>query len=105
MLRFLMFHQRKSSVRDTVIGKKWIYLGKNTLHTQSVNHLRRPEWYQDMGLSVFIEVGNYTGRRVGGVLQLFGERGEDFQELGHCPHFVLETVVAPLGISLSSLIC
>ena len=50
-------------------------------------------------------MGNYTGRRVGGVLQLFGERGEDFQELGHHPPFVLETVVAPLGISFSLLMC
>ena len=25
-LRFLMSHHRKSSVRDTGIGKKWIYL-------------------------------------------------------------------------------
>ena len=39
-LRFLMSHQRKNSVRDKVIGKKWIYLERNTLHRQSVGHLR-----------------------------------------------------------------
>ena len=53
-LRFLMSHHRKNSVRDKVIGKKWIYLerdlhfidrmqsiskgkndlGRNTLHRQ-----------------------------------------------------------------------
>lgn len=31
-LRFLMSHHRKNSVRDKVIGKKWIYLERNTLH-------------------------------------------------------------------------
>ena len=30
-----------SSVRDKVMGKKWIYLKRNTLHRQIVNHLRR----------------------------------------------------------------
>ena len=33
-LRFLMSHCRKNSVRDKVIGKKWIYLERNTLHRQ-----------------------------------------------------------------------
>ena len=33
-LRFLMSHHRKNSVRDKVIGKKWIYLEKNTPHRQ-----------------------------------------------------------------------
>ena len=33
-LRFLMFHCRKNSVRDTVIGKKWICSDseRSTLH-------------------------------------------------------------------------
>ena len=37
-LRFLMSHPRKNSVRDKVIGKKWIYSDseRNTLHRQSV---------------------------------------------------------------------
>ena len=42
-LRFLMSHCRQNSVRDKVIGKKWIYLERNTLHRQSVGHLRRQE--------------------------------------------------------------
>ena len=29
-LRFLMSHHRKNSVRDKVIGKKWIYLERNS---------------------------------------------------------------------------
>ena len=40
-LRFLMSHCRKNSVRDKVLGKKWIYLERNTVHKQSVGHLRR----------------------------------------------------------------
>ena len=31
-LRFFMYHCRKNSVRDKVIGKKWTYLERNTLH-------------------------------------------------------------------------
>ena len=39
-LRFFMSHWRKNSVRDKVIGKKWTYLERNTLHRQSMGHLR-----------------------------------------------------------------
>ena len=31
-LRFLMPHHRKNSVRDKVIGKKWIYSERRILH-------------------------------------------------------------------------
>ena len=39
-LRFLMSHHRKNSVRDKVIGKKWIYSDseRSTLHRQSMGH-------------------------------------------------------------------
>ena len=36
-LRFLMSSLRRNSVRDRVIGKKWIYLDRNTPLTQSVD--------------------------------------------------------------------
>ena len=42
-LRFLMFHCRQNSERDKVMDKKWNYLERNTLHRQSVGHLRRRE--------------------------------------------------------------
>ena len=58
-LRFLMSHHRKNSVRDKMTGKKWTYLERNTLHRQSVGHLRRWEQPQGTGLSVFIRVGNF----------------------------------------------
>ena len=34
-LRFLMSHCRKNSERDKMLGKKWIYLERNTVHKQS----------------------------------------------------------------------
>ena len=41
-LRFLMSHCRKNSVRDKVIGKKWIYSDseRSTLQRQSMGHHR-----------------------------------------------------------------
>ena len=54
-----MSHRRKNSVRDKVIGKKWIYTERYTLHRQSVGHLRRREKHQGMEFSVFIGVGNF----------------------------------------------
>ena len=35
-LRVLMSRCRKNSVRNKVLGKKWIYLDRNTHHRQSV---------------------------------------------------------------------
>ena len=60
-LTFLMSHGRKNSVRDKVIGKKWIYFERNAPHRQSVGHLIRRERSQGMGLSVFIGAGNFIG--------------------------------------------
>ena len=40
-LRFLMFGGRKNSVRGKVIGKKWIYLERHTLHRENAIHLKR----------------------------------------------------------------
>ena len=39
-----MSHCRKNLLRDKVIGKKCIYLGRNTLYRQNVGHLRNQEW-------------------------------------------------------------
>jgi len=43
-----MSHCRKNSVGDEVIGKKWIYVERNTLYGQSVGHLRRQEQPQNV---------------------------------------------------------
>ena len=59
-LRLLISHQRKNSVRDKVTGKKWIYLERNTLHRQSVGHLRRQE-APKYGVVSFYGLGNFIG--------------------------------------------
>ena len=55
-LRFLMSHCRKNSVRDKVIGKKWIYSDSegSTLHRQSLSHFRGQVWLQNVAQLVFI---------------------------------------------------
>ena len=54
----LMSHGRKNSVRDTGIGKKWVYLERNTVPSEGRGE---GDWLQGMGAVVFIEVGNFTG--------------------------------------------
>ena len=107
-LRFLMSHHRKNSVRDKVMGKKWIYLERSALHSQTVGHLRRWERHQDMGLSVFIGLGNFIGW-VGGLFHLFQE-GAGISRNWATTHFLIlmvdfGTVMAPVGVSFSLLIC
>ena len=55
-----MSHGRKISVRDEVIGKKWIYLERNTLHRQSVGHLRKKE-APKYGMLSFYGLSNFIG--------------------------------------------
>ena len=57
-LRFLMSGHRTVSVRDKVIVKKWVYLERNTLHRQSVDHLRRREALK-YGAVSFYGLGNF----------------------------------------------
>ena len=42
-LRFFTSQHRKNSVRDKVIGEKWIYLERDTFHRQDVVHLKKQE--------------------------------------------------------------
>ena len=55
-LRFLMSHHRKNSVRDKLIGKKWIYSDsvRSTLHRQCVGHRRGRVEPQNVAQLVFI---------------------------------------------------
>ena len=79
----LMSHCRKNSVRDKVIGKKWIYLERNTFHRQSIGHYRKWVWWWKVAWLVFMGwVISYA---------ILG-KGGDFQELGHCPLLGLLTV-------------
>ena len=54
-----MSHNRKNSVRDKVIGKKWIYLERNTLHRQSVGHHKRLSASSKCGVVSFYGLGNF----------------------------------------------
>jgi len=56
-LRFLMSHRRKNSVGNKPIGKKWIYLKRNTLHKAWTISEGR-EAPRDEAVS-FIGVGNF----------------------------------------------
>ena len=51
---------QKNSERDKVLGKKWIYLERYTLHRQSVGHLRRRE-APKYGVVSFYGLGNFIG--------------------------------------------
>ena len=86
-LRFLMSQHRKNSVRDKVIGKKWIYL--ETYSADRVGHLRRWEWPQKvMWLGFMGWVISWANERED-YSNYFGGGGRDSQELGHCPCFGL----------------
>ena len=65
-LRFLISCCRKNSVRDKVTGKKWIHLERNTLHRQSLDHLRRWEALRNGVVSFY---GWSTGSSVHGIFQ------------------------------------
>ena len=62
-------------------SKKWIYLERNTLHGQSVGHLRRGEKAPAYGVVSFYRL--MSGRSSPAI----SGRGGDFQELDHCPRF------------------
>ena len=75
-IRFLMSHHWKNSVRDKVIGKKWIYSDteRSTFHRQSMGHRREWMWPINLAWLVFIgwviiyaneweDYSNYLGER------------------------------------------
>ena len=106
-LKFLMSHHRKNSVSDKVIGKKWTYLERNTLHRQSVEHLRGWVWSLEMGWLVFMDwVISYAKWEP--YSNCFGERLEISRNWATAHLLVfwwcLGTALAPLGVSFSLLI-
>ena len=54
--RFFMSHRRKNSLRDKLIGKKWIYSDseRSTLHRQSAGHCKGQGWPRNVAWLVFI---------------------------------------------------
>ena len=65
-----MPHRRKISVRDKVIGKKWIYSEKNTLHRQEYGLSQRPNAALQCGVGLaFPELGRSPREGNGNRLQ------------------------------------
>ena len=46
-------------LRDEAVGKKWIYLERNTLHTQRVVQLRRQERALKCDVAKFYGLGDF----------------------------------------------
>ena len=63
---------------DRQRGKKWIYLERNTLHRQSLGHLLMVRGRGVCGCEVFTGVGNFRGKKVGGIFQPVWGKGGDF---------------------------
>ena len=60
-LRFLMSHHWKNSVKNKMIGKKWINLERNTLHRQGVSHHRGLSVALKSGMVSFYGLDNFIG--------------------------------------------
>ena len=84
-LRFLMSHGRKNSVRGKVIGKKQIYLDRDTLHRQSKVHLRRWELASRYFRLVFYGLG-MNGR----INLTISGKGRGFPGTGPLPTFFFD---------------
>ena len=52
-----MSHHRKNSVRDKGIGKKWIYLERNTLHRQECGPSQKARAAPGYGVVSFYRAG------------------------------------------------
>ena len=94
-LRFLMSHHRKNSVREKVIGKKWIYsdIERSTLHRQSVGHHRGRMRLQNLMWLVLIGWVISYANEWEDYSSYFAGRAGDFQDLGHGPLLGLLTVL------------
>ena len=107
--RFWMSHPEKNSVRDKEIGKKRIYLERNTLHRQSVGPSQRLRAAPRYGLGSFYPGGKFHGPVSEIITAILGKEYGDSHELGPS-HFLtlmvsLGTVTVPVGVSLSLLMC
>ena len=64
-LRFLMSHHRKNSMRDKMIGKKWIYADsqRSTLHRQC-GLSQRESAAVKCGEATFYRLGDFIWQKV-----------------------------------------
>jgi len=95
----LMSCHRKNSVRDKVIGKKWIYLERNTLHRQC-GPFQKVRVASKHSVINFYGLGNFVG-----LFQPFWGRGGS-RKVGPPLNFrslmvSLGTAMAPAGLSFS----
>ena len=60
-LRFLMSHHRKNSVREKVLGTKWTYLERKTLHRQNVGLSKMVRVALKYCMVSFLGLGNFIG--------------------------------------------
>ena len=78
---FMSHHKKNKSLRDIVIGKKWTYLERNTLHRLwAISEGKRP-WYMRQlvfGSWVILQTTEWDDYS-----NYFGEGGRDFKELSH----------------------
>ena len=98
-----MSQHRKNSVRDKIIGKKWIYWEKNT--PQSVGHWRRQEWPWNIAWLVFMGWVIWKINDWEDYSNYFGE-GVEISRNWATTHFSvfmvdLRTVTAPVGVLFS----
>ena len=98
-----MSQHRKNSVRDKIIGKKWIYWEKNT--PQSVGHWRRQEWPWNIAWLVFMGWVIWKVNDWEDYSNYFGE-GVEISRNWATTHFSvfmvdLRTVTAPVGVLFS----
>ena len=74
-LRFLMTHHSKNSVRNKVVGKKWIYLERNTPQTECGPFQKKREASQ-YGVVSLYGLGNFMGQWMSDYFSYLGERAE-----------------------------
>ena len=106
-LRVLISHCRKNSVRDKVIGKKWVYSDseRSTLHRQNVGHSRGRVWPQKCGMVSVVDWVISYANDWEGYSSCFGE-GVEISRNWATAHSLLvfwQPVMAPLNVSFSLL--
>ena len=106
-LRFLMSHHKKDSVRDKAIGKKvGLFRKKHT--SQSMDHLRRRKWYENMVWSVLMGWIISSANEWEDYSTYLGEWAEISRNWATSPFLVftvgLETIMTPVGVSFSFLV-
>ena len=81
-LKFLMSHHRRNSVRDKVIGQKWICLERSTLCRQWTGQLRRRQQAWNMAWLVFMGWVQFHRLMSGKIIPVISGKGWGFPGIG-----------------------